>query len=194
VIHRLTRSLWLPRPRDQAFAFFADPANLERITPPGLRFRILTPAPIVMAPGTLIDYRLSLLGLPFGWRTMITVWRPGERFVDEQIEGPYRMWVHTHRFRTEREGTRIEDEVCYRLPLAPLGDLWWPVVALQLRRIFDYRQQAVAALLGDKTRDPSSETRTPEPGTISPRPPPARRLPPRARPAWSPPPGGRPPR
>lgn len=146
--HRLTRSLWLPLARPQAFAFFADAFNLERITPPELHFQVVTPAPIELRAGALIEYRLRLFGVPMYWRTLIAVWRPGECFVDEQLDGPYAQWIHRHRFRDERGGTRIDDQVDYRLPLGPAGRVARPLVALQLRRIFDYRQQAVAALLG----------------------------------------------
>ena len=146
-MHTLITSMSLPLARDQVFAFFAEATNLERITPPALGFNIVTPGPLHLSAGTRIDYRLRLFGIPFSWQTEIQRWDPPEAFVDVQRRGPYQHWVHTHRFREEHGATIIEDEVQYALPYAPLGELVFPLVRLQLHRIFRYRQQAIRAYL-----------------------------------------------
>jgi ligand-binding SRPBCC domain-containing protein len=103
-VYNLRTWIWLPDPRERVFAFFADAHNLERITPPFLRFRVLNTSPIVMGPGALIDYQLRLHGVPVKWRTEITTWQPPERFCDVQLRGPYSEWVHTHTF-DEHDGS-----------------------------------------------------------------------------------------
>jgi hypothetical protein len=145
--HVLERAQLVPRPRGEVWAFFADPANLEAITPDFLRFRILTPD-VPMAPGALLDYRLSLFGVPFSWRTRIEEVVPGARFVDVQLVGPYRRWRHLHRFEDAPGGTLVRDRVEYELPLGPLGGAAHALfVRRALARIFDHRVRAVEAIL-----------------------------------------------
>lgn len=129
------------RPLARVFPFFADAKNLERITPQFLSFSIVTNGPIVMREGTVIDYRLSLHGLPFHWRTLIAAWEPPHRFVDEQLEGPYRSWSHEHRFEERGDTTIVRDHVRYRVPGGALVDRLF--VERNVRRIFAFRFEAI---------------------------------------------------
>ena len=142
---RLERAQLVARPRALVFAFFAEPFNLERITPAFLRFRITTPPPLEMRAGALIDYRLRLHGVPFKWRTRIESFDPDRSFVDVQIKGPYRSWRHRHEFREVKGGTEVRDIVDYEMPLGLVGAWAHRIfVARSLDRIFDFRRRAVA--------------------------------------------------
>lgn len=147
----LHQSTFVARPRAEVFEFFADPGNLELLTPPWLSFRILTPPPIAMCAGLRIDYRIALHGLPLRWQSEITAWEPPFRFVDEQRRGPYRLWIHEHRFLERDGGTEIVDQVRYAAPGGRLVERLF--VDRDLARIFDYRRARIAALLaGDGPR------------------------------------------
>ncbi len=148
--HRLVSEIELPLAPAGVFEFFADAANLEQITPPELQFSILTTLPIEMRAGALIDYRLRLFGVPILWHTQIAEWDPPAQFVDQQLRGPYSVWIHRHRFLPRPGGTLMLDEVRYALPLAPLGELAHLPVRFELRRIFSFRAKAIARLLGEK--------------------------------------------
>ena len=140
-------SVWLPRPLDEVFEFFADASNLEVITPPWLKFSVATPTPIDIKAGTLIDYRLRFRGIPLRWRSEITVWDPPHRFADVQVKGPYRQWVHEHSFVEQDGGTMAGDRVAYAVcGGAPANAL---VVRRDVKRIFDYRKQTLTAMFAN---------------------------------------------
>ena len=148
-VHTLSRETVLPRPLDEVFSFYADASNLGTITPPWLEFRMLTPAPVPMAPGVRIDYRIRLHGMPMRWKTEIREWNPPHRFVDVQLQGPYRVWEHTHEFVAVAAGTLVRDTVRYALPLGALGELVRRAfVARDIDRIFDYRERVLARRFG----------------------------------------------
>jgi ligand-binding SRPBCC domain-containing protein len=142
--YKIQREQWVPRPLDAVFEFFSDARNLEVLTPAWLKFKILTPAPIRIAAGAHIQYRLSWHGVPLRWTTEITRWNPPHDFEDIQLSGPYKLWRHTHRFLADNGGTRMTDIVEYALPFGFLGRA---AHALQVRRnvekIFDYRYDRI---------------------------------------------------
>jgi len=137
--HEFQTELWLPLPPEELFPFFADAANLDALTPPWLHFKILTPPPITMRAGALIDYKLRVRGVPVRWRTHISAWQPPHRFVDEQIRGPYRRWIHEHTFEPRDGGTLARDVVRYAVPFDLLAHRW--LVRPDVEKIFAYRAQ-----------------------------------------------------
>ena len=140
----LEREQVVAAPLDEAFAFFGDPWNLERITPPWLRFRIVE-APAELHAGALLRYRLRLFGAPVAWRTRIAAWEPPHRFVDVQVQGPYPLWTHTHELEACAGGTVIRDRVAYLVPLPWLSRA---IVRRCLKSIFDYRARVIRDVLG----------------------------------------------
>lgn len=140
----------LAAPRAEVFAFFADPANLEALTPPWLRFEILTPAPLPRGEGALFDYRIRLHGLPVRWRTLIERFEPGVCFVDRQVQGPYALWHHTHGFEDGPQGgTRVLDRVRYRVGWGPAGRLATALwVRRQVAEIFAFRHDRLRDRFG----------------------------------------------
>ncbi len=144
--------LLLPRPLAEIFPFFAEARNLEKITPPWLQFEVLTPDPIAMRPGTLIDYRIRVRGVPIRWRTEIVAWEPPHRFIDTQLTGPYRLWHHTHTFEDRGDSTLCRDEVRYW----PLGGalIDWLFVRRDVTGIFKYRRKILLELFPPRRTSP----------------------------------------
>lgn len=145
-VYQLKAEQWLPRSLDEVFGFFADAYRLQDLTPPFLNFQVLTPRPVEMFPGATIDYRLTLHGVPIRWRSEISEWQPPDRFVDRQLKGPYRLWHHLHTFEAKDEGTLVRDVVDYAVPGGAL--IHWLMVRRDLMRIFQYRQEQLAAFFG----------------------------------------------
>jgi ligand-binding SRPBCC domain-containing protein len=136
--HLLHSELWIPRPLEEVFPFFSDARNLQRITPHWLDFSVTTPGEIDMREGALIDYKLKVRGVPLRWRSEITVWDPPRRFVDSQLRGPYRSWIHEHRFAAKDGGTLVTDEVRYSVYGGEVVRKLF--VARDIEKIFAYRK------------------------------------------------------
>lgn len=140
-VREFQSEVWLPLPPDHLFPFFADAGNLDAITPPWLHFHIVTPGPIEMRRGALIDYKLCIRGLPLRWRTLIREWQPPHRFVDEQLRGPYRRWIHTHTFEPRNGGTLARDHVSYAVVFDVIVHPLF--VRRDIEKIFQFRSKAL---------------------------------------------------
>ena len=152
--YELDMEQFIDQPVEKVFEFFSRPENLEEITPPRLGFTIMTPSPIPMEKGSLIDYTIRILGFPVHWRTLITSYDPPHGFVDEQIKGPYVLWHHRHSFKKENSGTIIRDTVRYAVPLGIIGrflNLIW--IRKDLKDIFAYRRKFIANKFGEQNYD-----------------------------------------
>jgi ligand-binding SRPBCC domain-containing protein len=150
-IFNFRSQLWLERPITEVFEFFSDAVNLEELTPPWLQFRVISKLPIEMREGVEIKYRLRIRGIPVRWTSKITAWDPPHRFVDEQMHGPYRVWIHEHRFAEDSNGSLCADHVQY----APLGGALMNrlFVERDIQKIFAYRSEQLQKIFGgpDKT-------------------------------------------
>ena len=146
--HRFECELWLPLKPEKLFPFFSDAANLDAVTPPWLHFQIVSPQTIKIKTGTLIDYQLKVHGFPLRWRTLIRDWEPPHRFVDEQLRGPYRRWIHEHTFEPQNEGTLARDSVSYAVIFDPIAHPLF--VRRDVKKIFAFRQQTLKEKFGGK--------------------------------------------
>ena len=146
-IYELNKIQFINQPIDVVFNFFSKPENLALITPSKLAFKILTPTPITINKGTLIDYTIRLMRFPVHWRTLITKYNPPYEFVDEQIKGPYLFWHHTHTFKAVNGGSEIKDKVRYSIPMGYLGQFIHKIwIKKDLEKIFEYRKAVIDKL------------------------------------------------
>jgi ligand-binding SRPBCC domain-containing protein len=146
--HEFRSELWLPYRREVVFSFFSDALNLQTITPAFLNFVVLTPPPIIMQAGTQIDYKLRLRGFPIRWRSLISTWEPPHRFIDEQLHGPYRLWIHEHIFEEHEDGTLAKDYVRYAVPGGAFIERLF--VRRDVEAIFAFRAKRLKELLGTR--------------------------------------------
>ncbi|MBN2367361.1 MAG: SRPBCC family protein [Calditrichaeota bacterium] len=148
--YSITFSTFIPVSQEDIFDFFSRAENLSILSPPHLQFNILTPQPIIMKPGTIIDYRLNIYRIPVHWKTEISVWEPPNRFVDIQLKGPYKKWIHEHQFESYNNGTIIRDNIEYALYgriLAPV--LNYLFVRRDIQKIFGFRENKLQTIFSE---------------------------------------------
>lgn len=147
--HEFVSEQWIPRSPGEIFPYFCSETNLENLTPPFLKFKVLGKSTQKIEVGTLIDYRMSLHGLPVRWKTQIDTWKNGESFSDRQLHGPYQKWHHLHEFIPLAGGTLMRDRVLYKLPLGIIGEaIGGGRVLTEVTRIFAYRRQIIGERFG----------------------------------------------
>ena len=138
-------------PIQQVFKFFSSPENLAFITPEEMDFKIMTPIPISMNQGRIIDYTVKICGLPIRWRSLITTYEAPLEFIDEQLNGPYAFWHHKHHFQEFDKGTLMTDTVTYAMPFGWLGRfMHWIAVRGQLDKIFNYRKESLKKIFSER--------------------------------------------
>ena len=143
-VYNLKFNQTINKPIEEVFSFFSKPENLSLITPKKLSFKILTPSPIKMKEGQLIDYTIKILGKKIRWRTIITDYNPPDYFIDQQLKGPYSMWHHTHRFKSVNDSVEMVDEINYVVPFGFLGQIInYVFIKPDLVRIFKYREKVI---------------------------------------------------
>lgn len=146
-MHILTKTTVINKPLSEVFEFFSNAENLNKITPPDMQFKILTPLPIIIKKGTLIDYKIKVNGIPFNWQTEISEWEPNKRFIDKQLKGPYRVWIHEHTFEEKDGKTIMNDHVQFLSPgwfLEPIINKLF--IEKKVKGIFAYREKILTNL------------------------------------------------
>ncbi|MEZ7956388.1 MAG: SRPBCC family protein [Rubritalea sp.] len=145
-IHVINSEQELPISMDEAWAFFSTPANLEKLTPKNLRFKILSCSHDTMVEGQIISYKIRLMPLVWmNWVTEIKQVKERHFFVDDQRSGPYKIWHHRHTFTETENGVLMQDQIHYLLPFGMIGKIVHALfVKAQLKRIFSYRTEALA--------------------------------------------------
>lgn len=145
MMHILETKIRIEAPIEEVWDFFSSPANLKKITPPGMGFHILSGAKQKMYPGQIITYKVKpVAGISLKWVTEITHVEHYRYFVDEQRFGPYSMWHHEHHFREVEGGVEMTDRVSYKLPLGLLGRLVHLLfVKRKVEQIFEYRSKVM---------------------------------------------------